>query len=77
MPQVHIRGTRHGVSRDMLAATIQRYTGQGLVKARQAADSVVAGKAVSLYVDDFDAVYDLADLLTSMGVNAEPDEGDY
>ena len=77
MPQVHLTGTRHTVSRDALAEVIQRYTGRGTVDARRAADAVVAGKPVSIYVDDFDAVYDLADMLASMGVNAEADEGDY
>ena len=77
MPQVHLNGTRVTLSRDALAAVIQRYTGRGMVEARRVADNIIGGKRVSLYVDDFDAVYDLADMLSSMGVDAEPDEGDY
>jgi hypothetical protein len=77
MPQLHLRGTRSRVSRDHLAGIIQRYTGVGMVDARRVADDVIAGRPVSLYVDDFDAVYDLADMLTSLGVDADADEGDY
>jgi hypothetical protein len=77
MPQVHLRGTRHTVRGDTLALTIQRYTGLGMVQARRVADEVASGKPVSLYVDDFDAVYDLADQLTALGVEAEADESDY
>ena len=55
-----------------LARRLQRIVGE-----RQIADRVIEGKQASLYVDDFHAVYDLADVLTSMGVNAEADEGDY
>jgi hypothetical protein len=77
MPQVHIRRVRHGVSRETVASTIQRYTGASLVDARQAADDAVAGKPTSLYVDDYHEVYELADVLVSMGVDAEADESDY
>jgi nitrogenase molybdenum-iron protein alpha/beta subunit len=77
MPQVHLNGTRITLSRDALASVIQRYTGRGMVEARRVATQIIEGKRVSLYVDDFDAVYDLADMLSSMGVDAEPDEADY
>lgn len=77
MPQVHLNGTRTTLSRDALATVIQRYTGRGMVEARRVAGQIIEGKRVSLYVDDFDAVYDLADMLSSMGVEAEPDEADY
>jgi hypothetical protein len=77
MPQVHLTGTRFRVGRDALADAIQQYTGCSTVEARQVADRVIDGKPASLYVDDFHAVYDLADILTAMGVNAEADEGDY
>jgi hypothetical protein len=77
MPQIHLNGTRGTLSRDALASVIQRYTGRGMVESRRFADNIIAGKRVSLYVDDFDAVYDLADMLSSMGVEAEPDEADY
>ena len=77
MPQVHITRVRHGVSRESVASTIQQYTGMGMLEARRAADSAVAGEPTSVYVDDFHAVYELADLLTNLGVEAEADEGDY
>ena len=77
MPQVHIRSVRWGVSRESVASTIQQYTGMGALDARRAADKAVAGEQTSVYVDDFHAVYELADLLTSMGVDAEADESDY
>jgi hypothetical protein len=77
MPQVHIRGVRYGVSRETVASTLQHYTGVGLLDARKSADDAIAGKPVSVYVDDFHAVYELADALVEMGVDAEADEGDY
>ncbi|HEX9935738.1 MAG TPA: hypothetical protein VGB15_01395 [Longimicrobium sp.] len=77
MPQVHIRNVRHGVSRESVASTIQQYTGMGMLDARRAAEKAVAGEPTSVYVDDFHAVYELADLLTGMGVEAEADESDY
>ena len=77
MPQVHVRGVRHGVSRESVASTIQRYTGIGLLDARKSAEDAIAGKPVSIYVDDFHAVYELADVLVDLGVDAEADEGDY
>ena len=77
MPQVHIRGVRFGVSREAVASTIQEYTGMGSLDARKFADDAVAGKETSVYVDDFTSVYELADLLTSLGVDAEADESDY
>lgn len=77
MPQVHIRSVRHGVSRQSVASTIQQYTGMGMLEARAAADRAVAGEPVAVYVDDFHAVYELADLLTDLGVDAEADESDY
>jgi len=77
MPQVHIRSVRYGVSRESIASTIQQYTGMGMLEAREAADKAVAGEPTSIYVDDFHAVYELADLLVNLGVDAEADESDY
>ncbi|HEX6751327.1 MAG TPA: hypothetical protein VF092_28810 [Longimicrobium sp.] len=77
MPQVHIRRVRYGVSPETIASTIQQYTGMGRIEARQAADAAISGKEFSVYIDDFTAVYELADMLTEMGVEAEADEGDY
>jgi hypothetical protein len=65
------------VSRESVASTIQQYTGMGALDARRAADQALTGEPTSIYVDDFHAVYELADLLTSMGVEAEADESDY
>lgn len=77
MPQVHISRARSGVSRETITSTIQRYTGLGTVEARRAVDDVLAGRPASVYVDDFTSVYELADVLTSLGVDAEADETDY
>ena len=77
MPQVHIHRVRYGVSRESVAATIQQYTGMSILDARRAADDAVAGKPTSIYVDDFTAVYELEDMLTNLGVEAEADESDY
>lgn len=77
MPQVHIHSVRFGVSRESVASTIQQYTGMGMLEARQAAEKAVSGEPTSIYVDDFHAVYELADLLVNLGVEAEADESDY
>ena len=77
MPQVHIHGVRFGVSRESVASTIQQYTGMGMLEAREADERAVSGEPTSIYVDDFHAVYELADLLTALGAEAEADESDY
>lgn len=77
MPRVHITRARAGVSHETITSTIQRYTGLGTVEARRAAADVLAGRAASVYVDDFTSVYELADVLTSLGCEAEADETDY
>lgn len=78
MPQVHLKGVRNRVRAETVAGLIQRYTGKGMVESKRIADQVVAeGKEATVYVDDFDAVYDLAEQLVNLGVNAEADESDY
>jgi hypothetical protein len=76
MPQVHIRKVGYGVSRDTVSTTLQHYTGMGTVEARHAADEALKGKEVSVYVDDFNSVYELADVLSSLGVECEADDTD-
>jgi DNA-binding FadR family transcriptional regulator len=76
MPQVHISRVRFEVSRESVASALQHYTGMGLVEARRAAEEAVSGRPVSLYVEDFTDVYELADILTGLGVDAEADESD-
>ena len=76
MPQVHILRVRYEVSRESVASALQHYTGMGTIEARRAADEAVSGRAVSLYVEDFTDVYELADILTGLGVDAEADESD-
>ena len=76
MPQVHVYGVRYEVSRESVASALQHYTGMGLIEARRAADEAVSGRRVSLYVEDFTDVYELADILTGMGIDAEADESD-
>jgi hypothetical protein len=74
---VHMKRVRHRVNVETSAGLIQRYTGKGMVEARGLAQQVADGKPVTVYSDDVDAVFDLADQLTSFGVDAEADEGDY
>ena len=76
MPQVHVRGARWGVSRESVASAIQNYTGMGTIEARSAAEEAVSGRAVSVYVEDFVDVYELADVLVGLGLEAEADESD-
>ncbi|HEV7590035.1 MAG TPA: hypothetical protein VGO40_18100 [Longimicrobium sp.] len=76
MPQVHVYGTRYEVNRESVASALQHYTGMGLIDARRAADEAVSGRPVSLYVEDFADVYELADILVGMGIDAEADESD-
>lgn len=76
MPQVHIHHTRWGVSRDSVATVLQQYTGMGLIDAQRAADEAVSGRPASIYVEDFSDVYELADRLTELGLEAEADETD-
>ena len=76
MPQVHVTGVRFEVSRESVVSALQTYTGMGLIEARRAADEAVSGRAVSLYIEDFADVYELADILTGLGVDAEADESD-
>ena len=76
MPQVHVYGVRFEVSRESVASALQHYTGMGLIEARRAAEQAVSGRPVSLYVEDFADVYELADILSGMGVDAEADESD-
>ncbi|SOD02579.1 hypothetical protein SAMN05216486_10459 [bacterium JGI 053] len=76
MPQVHVTGVRYEVSRESVASALQHYTGMGLIEARNAAEEAVSGRPVSLYIEDFADVYELADILTGLGVDAEADESD-
>jgi hypothetical protein len=76
MPQVHIQRARWDVSRESVASLLQQYTGMGMIEARRAADEAVSGRPVSLYVEDFTDVYELADVLQGMGLDAEADESD-
>ena len=76
MPQVHVYGVRYEVSRESVASALQHYTGMGLIEARSAADQAVSGRRASIYVEDFSDVYELADILAGLGVDAEADESD-
>jgi hypothetical protein len=76
MPRVHVQGARWGVSRESVASAIQNYTGMGTIEARRAADEAVSGRAISVFVEDFVDVYELADLLVGLGLEAEADESD-
>jgi hypothetical protein len=76
MPQLHIHRVRYGTSVETMATTIQQFTGMGLLDARRVAEQAVAGQEVTLQIDDFGEVFELADMLLSMGVDAEPDEND-
>lgn len=76
MPQVHIHHVRWGVNRASVADALQQYTGMGLLDAQKAAEEAVSGRPSSIYVEDFHDVYELADLLTDLGLEAEADESD-
>jgi hypothetical protein len=76
MPQVHIHTVRWGVNRDSVADALQQYTGMGLIDAQKVATEAVSGRPASIYVEDFHDVYELADLLTDLGLEAEADESD-
>ena len=76
MPRVHVQGARWGVSKESVASAIQNYTGMGTLEARQAADEAVSGQPISVYVEDFVDVYELADILVGLGLEAEADESD-
>lgn len=76
MPQVHVYGVLWEVSRESVASALQQYTGMGLIEARRAADETVSGRATSIYIEDFADVYELADILIGLGVDAEADEND-
>lgn len=77
MPQVHMSGARFRIRETTLMGTIQAYTGLPTDEVRRLAMRVIEGKPVSVPLDDLDAAYNLASELTSLGINAEPDEGDY
>jgi len=76
MPQVHVYGVRFEVSRESVASALQHYTGMGLIEARRAADEATSGRPTSIYIEDFADVYELADILTGLGIDAEADESD-
>jgi hypothetical protein len=76
MPQVHVYGVRGEVSRESVASALQQYTGMGLIEARRAADEAVSGRTSSIYIEDYADVYELADILHGLGVDAEADEND-
>jgi hypothetical protein len=76
MPQVHVYGVRFEASRESVASALQTYTGMGLIEARNAAAEAVSGRPTSIYIADFADVYELADILTGLGIDAEADESD-
>lgn len=76
MPQVHVYGVLWEVSRESVASALQQYTGMGLIEARRAADEAVSGRPTAIYIEDFSGVYELADILVGLGVDAEADEND-
>lgn len=77
MARVHVRGVRYRIREAVFTGIVQQYTGQGTVDIRKIFAKVEAGEPVTLHVDDADAAYELATQLGDLGVNAEPDEGDY
>ncbi|MFL5383101.1 MAG: hypothetical protein ACJ8GN_11340 [Longimicrobiaceae bacterium] len=76
MPQVHVYGVHWEVSRESVASALQTYTGMGLLEAQRAAGQAVSGRPTSIYIEDFADVYELADILVGLGVDAEADESD-
>lgn len=54
----------------------ERLAGMGLNEARRAADEAVSRRPTAIYIEDFSGVYELADILVGLGVDAEADEND-
>jgi hypothetical protein len=75
-PRVVVTGARAGASVHSIIGVLQTYTGLPLPEARAMLHRVRAGERVELEMDDEYAAYDLASLLTDMGVAAEvPEDG--
>lgn len=74
MPIVRLNAARPRASDHNLATVVQTYTGLPLPEALRAIERARAGETVHLEVDDDYAAYDLAGMLTDLGVAAEVDE---
>jgi hypothetical protein len=74
--RVVVTGARPSVSVHSVIGVLQTYTGLSLPDAQALLDRVRGGERVELEVDDEYAAYDLASLLSDLGVVAEvPEDG--
>lgn len=74
MPRVRLHTPRPRASDHGLASVVQTYTGLPLPEALRLVERVRAGETVELELDDDYAAYDLAGMLTDLGLGAEVDE---
>jgi hypothetical protein len=74
--RVVVIGARTSVSVHSVIGVLQTYTGLSLPDAQVLLDRVRGGERVELEVDDEYAAYDLASLLSDLGIEAEvPEDG--
>ncbi|HWK89825.1 MAG TPA: hypothetical protein VNP72_07510 [Longimicrobium sp.] len=71
MPTVRITAVRRSASRPSLAELVQHFTGLPLPEACRLIDRAAAGERIDVELDDQDAAYDFAALLTDLGATAE------
>jgi hypothetical protein len=74
MPRVWFSGTRPRASDRAIASTVQTYTGLPLPEALAVVLRARAGEEVAIELDDEYAAYDLAGILSDLGLRAEVDE---
>ncbi|MBW3655929.1 MAG: hypothetical protein KY444_07465 [Gemmatimonadetes bacterium] len=74
--RVVVTGARSGVSAHSVIGVLQTYTGLPLPEAQALLDRARGGERVELEMDDEYAAYDLAALLSDLGVEAQvPEDG--
>ena len=74
MTHVVLTGIRGNISDHAAANVLQMYLGYTMPEALRVLEDVREGKRVSLEIDDEYAAYDLASLLTDLGVAAEAED---
>lgn len=75
IPRVVVTGARSGTSVHSVVGILQTYTGLPVGEAQAVLERAQKGERVELEMDDEYAAYDLASILTDLGVHAEvPDD---
>jgi hypothetical protein len=74
MPRVWLSGALPRSSNRHIASVVQTYTGLPLPDAMRAVERARAGEEVVVELDDEYAAYDLAGMLSDLGMRAEVDE---